>query len=112
MTDIQTMFKDAWSNALAGVNAAEQEAEKVLLRIADVAGLSPDDVRRHARDLGERLANQRREVERAVDDAVRRATHRFRVPSREDLDELKRRVEAVAERVETLARERKEGGAA
>ncbi len=39
MPDIQTLFKEAWSNALAGVNAAEQEAEKVLSRIADAAGL-------------------------------------------------------------------------
>ncbi len=103
MPDIQTLFKEAWSNALAGVNAAEQEAEKVLGRIADVAGFSPDEVRRHAREFGERLANQRREVERAVDDAVRRTANRFRIPSREDLEALQRRVDAVAQRIDDLA---------
>ncbi len=108
MPDIQTLFKEAWSNALAGVNAAEQEAEKVLARIADAAGLSPEDVRRQAREFGERLANQRREVERAVDEAVRRAANRFRIPSREDLEALQRRVDAVAQRVDALAKE-KEG---
>ncbi len=106
MPDIQTLFKEAWSNALAGVNAAEQEAEKVLARIADAAGFSPDDVRRQAREFGERLANQRREVERAVDDAVRRAANRFRIPSREDIEVLQRRVDAVAQRVDALAKER------
>ncbi len=106
MPDIQTLFKEAWSNALAGVNAAEQEAEKVLARIADVAGFSPDEVRRQAREFGERLANQRREVERAVDDAVRRAANRFRIPSREDIEALQRRVDAVAQRVDELAKER------
>ncbi len=106
MPDIQTLFKEAWSNALAGVNAAEQEAEKVLARIADAAGFSPEDVRRQAREFGERLANQRREVERAVDDAVRRAANRFRIPSREDLEALQRRVDAVAQRVDELAKER------
>lgn len=106
MPDIQTLFKEAWSNALAGVNAAEQEAEKVLGRIADVAGFSPDEVRRHAREFGERLANQRREVERAVDDAVRRAANRFRIPSREDLEALQRRVDAVAQRIDELTKEK------
>ena len=106
MPDIQTLFKEAWSNALAGVNAAEQEAEKVLARIADAAGFSPDDVRRQAREFGERLANQRREVERAVDDAVRRAANRFRIPSRDDIEALQRRVDAVAQRVDALAKDK------
>ena len=105
MPDIQTLFKEAWSNALAGVNAAEQEAEKVLSRIADAAGFSPEDVRRQAREFGERLASQRREVERAVDEAVRRASNRFRIPSREDIEALQRRLDSIAERVDALSRE-------
>ncbi|MGC3998768.1 MAG: phasin family protein [Anaeromyxobacter sp.] len=106
MTDIQTMFKEAWSNALAGVNAAEAEAEKVLNRIADAAGFSPEDVRRHAREFGDRLTTQRREVERAIDDAVRKAANRFRIPTREDIETLQKRLDAVAERVDALAKQK------
>jgi poly(hydroxyalkanoate) granule-associated protein len=106
MPDLQTIFKEAWSNALAGVNAAEQEAEKVFARLADAAGFSPDEVRRHAREFGERLQNQRREIEKAIDDAVRRAANRFRIPTKEDIDTLQKRLDAVAERVDALSRER------
>jgi poly(hydroxyalkanoate) granule-associated protein len=106
MPDIQTLFKEAWANALAGVNAAEQEAEKVLARIADAAGLSPEDVRRQARELGERLTHQRREVERAVDEAVRRAANRFRIPSREDIEALEKRLDTIAQRVDAIAKEK------
>ncbi len=106
MPDIQEMFKEAWSTALAGVNAAEQEAEKVLGKLADAAGFSPDDVRRHAREFGERLTSQRREIEKAIDDAVRRATNRFRIPTQTDIEALQKRVDAVAQRVEALAKER------
>jgi BMFP domain-containing protein YqiC len=112
MPDIQTLFKEAWSNALAGMNAAEQEAEKVLTRIAGAAGLSPEDVRRQAREFGERLASQRREVERTVDDAVRRAAGRLHIPSRGDLDALGKRIDEVSARVESLAREHAEKPAA
>jgi polyhydroxyalkanoate synthesis regulator phasin len=106
MPDLQTIFKEAWSNALAGVNAAEQEAEKVIARLADAAGFSPDDVRRHAREFGERLQAQRREVEKAIDDAVRRAANRFRIPTRDDIDTLQKRLDAIAERVDALSREK------
>jgi polyhydroxyalkanoate synthesis regulator phasin len=106
MPDLQTIFKEAWSNALAGVNAAEQEAEKVIVRLADAAGFTPDDVRRHAREFGERLQAQRREVEKAIDDAVRRAANRFRIPTRDDIETLQKRLDAISERVDALTRER------
>jgi polyhydroxyalkanoate synthesis regulator phasin len=88
------------------VNAAEQEAEKVLNRIADAAGFSPEDVRRHAREFGERLTVQRREIEKSIDDAVRRTANRFRVPSREDLEALQKRLDRVAEKVDALSKEK------
>jgi polyhydroxyalkanoate synthesis regulator phasin len=99
------MFKEAWSSALAGVNAAEQEAEKVLGKV----GFSPDDVKRHAREFGERLTVQRREIEKAIDDAVRRTANRFRIPTHSDIEALQKRVDAVAQRVEALSKERTAG---
>ncbi len=108
MADIQQLFKDAWAQALVGLNAAEQEAEKVLNRLAETAGFSTDDVRRHARELGERLTAQRREVERAIEEAVRKAAARFKLPTARDIEELKQRLDQVAERVEALSRERSE----
>ncbi|MGZ6029993.1 MAG: phasin family protein [Myxococcaceae bacterium] len=109
MADIQEMFKEAWSQALVGLNAAEAEAEKVLARLADAAGFSPDEVKKHAREFGERLTNQRREVEKAIDDAVKKAAARFKLPTRDDIDGLKQRLDQVSERVEELAKERKQG---
>jgi polyhydroxyalkanoate synthesis regulator phasin len=109
MADIQEMFKEAWSQALVGLNAAEAEAEKVLARLADAAGFSPEDVKKHAREFGERLTNQRREVEKAIDDAVKKAAARFKLPTRDDIEGLKQRLDQVSERVEELAKERKQG---
>lgn len=113
MPDVREMFREAWSQALAGVNAAEQEAEKVLTRLAGVAGLSAEDVKRHAREFGDRLSSQRREIEKSIDEAARRAAGRFRIPSRDDIEKLERRLDAVTERIEALSREgerQEEGG--
>ena len=106
MPEIQEMFKEAWSQALAGVNAAEQEAEKVFSKLADAAGFSADDVKRHAREFGERLAMQRKELEKAIDDGVRRAANRFRIPTKEDLDALQKRLDVVTERIDQLSKEK------
>jgi polyhydroxyalkanoate synthesis regulator phasin len=110
MADVREMFKEAWSQALAGVNAAEAEAEKVLTKLADAAGFSTDDVKRQAREFGERLTAQRRELEKAIDDGVRTAANRFRIPTKEDIAALQKRLDAVTERLDALSREQKEQG--
>jgi polyhydroxyalkanoate synthesis regulator phasin len=106
MADLQAKFREAWSQALVGINTAEAEAEKVLARLADAAGLTPDDVKHHAREFGERLTQQRREVERAIDDGVRRAAAQFKIPTRDEVESLKRRVDQIADRLEVIAQER------
>jgi polyhydroxyalkanoate synthesis regulator phasin len=106
MPNIQEKFKEAWSVALAGVNAAEQEAEKVLNKMADAAGFSPEDVRRHAREFGDRLQAQRKELERAIDDGVKKAATKLQVPTKGDLDAIEKRLSDLAARVEELAKQR------
>ncbi len=110
MADLQARFREAWSQALVGLNAAEAEAEKVLQRLADAAGFSPEDVRQQARELGERLTQQRREVERAIDDGVRRAAAQFRIPTRDEVEALRKRVDQIADRLEVVAQERARKG--
>lgn len=107
MADLQTMFKDALSQARAGVTAAEQGAEKVLGRLADAAGFTPVDVRRHARELGEKLAAQRLELTRTIDGAVKKATGAFRLPTKDEVAELRQRVDAITARLDAM--DRREG---
>jgi polyhydroxyalkanoate synthesis regulator phasin len=109
MTDIREAFTEAWSQALVGINAAEQEAEKVMTRIADAAGFTPDDVKRHAREFGERLQVQRKEIEKSIDDAVKRAASRFKLPTRDELEGLKQRVDAISAKVDEIAKARQGG---
>jgi polyhydroxyalkanoate synthesis regulator phasin len=106
MADLQAKFREAWSHALVGLNAAEAEAEKVLGRLADAAGLTPEDVKHHAREFGVRLSQQRREVERAIDDGVKRAAAQFKIPTRDEIDALRRRMDEIADRLESVAQER------
>ena len=63
-------------------------------------------MKHHAREFGERLTQQRREVERAIDDGVRRAAAQFKVPTRDEIAALRKRVDEIADRIEALAQER------
>lgn len=109
MANIQEMFKEAWSHALAGVNAAEQEAEKVFNRVADAAGFSPEDVRRHAREFGERLQAQRKELEKAIDEGVKKAAGKLQVPTKGDLDAIEQRLAALSAKVDELTKSKEQG---
>jgi len=106
VTALPTSFKEALSQARAGVRSAEQEAQKVLGRIADAAGIAPDDVRRRARALTERLQAQRREIGKTVDETVRKAAAKARLPSRDEVETLRQRVDALTVRLEALEGER------
>jgi polyhydroxyalkanoate synthesis regulator phasin len=103
MADIQERFKEAWSHALSGINSAEQEAEKIFNRLADAAGFSPEEVRRHAREFGDRLQTQRKDLEKAIDDGVKKAASRLRVPTKGDIESIEKRLDAISARIDAMA---------
>jgi polyhydroxyalkanoate synthesis regulator phasin len=96
------VFERVWSQALVAVSAAEDEASKVVSRVAEVATLSQEEVRRHVRELAERLSTQRRELERRVEDGVQRGVAHLVIPRREQLQDVERRLEKIAERMDAL----------
>jgi len=104
MQDIRETFRGAWAHARGSLNAAEQGAGKMMAKIAGTARISPDDLRQHARDLAGMLHDQRKEFQDAIGHVVRRAASPFKLPSRGELDALRRRVDVIAARVEMLTR--------
>jgi len=95
-------FERLWSQALVAVSNAEDEALKVVQRLAESAGWSPEEMRLRARELTERLASQRKDVEHGLDEAVKRTLTRLKVPKREQVQEVQARLNRLAERVERL----------
>ena len=99
-------FREAWSQALVAVDAAEKEAGQLLQKAGELAGWKPDDARRYAKEFGDRLAQQRRELEKGLDEKVNRLV-RVKVPKREEISALAKRLGRVAERIEALEARRK-----
>ena len=95
-------FERIWGQALVAVSAAEEEAARALQRAASVAGWSQDEVVRQVREFTERLASQRRDLERNVEDGVRRALSVLKLPRREQLQEVETRLARLSERLDAL----------
>jgi len=93
-----------WAQAVTAVSRVEDEAARVVQRAQTVAGWSQDEVRRQMNELAERLAAQRKELEQGLDERVRGALQRLRVPRRDEVQALTARVDRVAERLEKLER--------
>ena len=100
-------FREAWSQALVAVNVAEEEAGRLLHRAGELAGWRPDDARRYAKEFGERLAAQRKDLERTVDERIGKALSRMKIPKREEIEALSRRVSALTERIQDFEARRK-----
>ncbi|MGC4115339.1 MAG: phasin family protein [Myxococcales bacterium] len=100
-------FREAWSQALMAVNAAEEEASRLLHKAGELAGWKPDDSKHYGKEFGERLAAQRKELEKSLDERVHKALARVKVPKREEISALAKRVGRIAERIEALEARRK-----
>ncbi|MBJ6765187.1 hypothetical protein DRW03_29010 [Corallococcus sp. H22C18031201] len=95
-------FERIWSQALLAVNTAEEEASRAVQRVASVAGWSQDEVKRQAREWTERLTGHRKDLEHNVEDRVRTALSRLKLPRREELQAFGSRLERLAARIQDL----------
>jgi polyhydroxyalkanoate synthesis regulator phasin len=101
---VAEFFQQVWSQALVTVTAAEEEVAKVLGRLQGVVGWSPDEVKRQMKQLTERLAAQRKELERRAEESVKASVAKLRVPRRDEVAQLNARLDALVRRVEALSR--------
>ncbi|MFL5344813.1 MAG: phasin family protein [Hyalangium sp.] len=99
-------FERVWSQALLAVSTAEEEVNRTLQRVAAAAGWSQEEVKRQAREFTERLAGHRKGLEHSVEEAVRGAVSRLKVPRREELQEFEARLARLAERIEALGQQK------
>lgn len=99
--------REAWSQALVAVNDASDEVQKIVGKVASWVELGPEEARRLATELAERLRHERDELEGTVETAVRRALGPFRLPTKDEVAALEARLDALSARLDRLAERRK-----
>ena len=97
-----------WARALVTVSSVEEESAQLVQRLQAVAGWSQDEVKRQILEVSERLASQRQTLEKGVEEGVRKAVSRLKVPRREQIQALQARLDKVAARLDRIAQRRPE----
>ena len=95
-------FERVWGQALLAVSTAEEEATRCAQRVAELAGWSQEEVLRQTRMLTERLDGHRKDLEHNVEDGVRKALSHFKVPRREQLQDIEARLVRLSQRIEAM----------
>jgi polyhydroxyalkanoate synthesis regulator phasin len=98
--------REAWSQALVAVGDAGDEVQNILGRVGGFVGMAPDEGRRLAHELAQKLKDDRVQLEQAVETAVGRAVKPFRLPTPVEVEALEQRLARLEAAVERLARAR------
>ncbi|WNG38105.1 phasin family protein [Archangium minus] len=95
-------FERVWSQALLAVSTAEDEAARTVQRVAELAGWSQEEMIRQGRLLTDRLTGHRKDLEHNVEEGVRRALVHFKIPRRDEIQDIEARLSRLAERIDAL----------
>jgi polyhydroxyalkanoate synthesis regulator phasin len=93
-----------WSQALLAVSTAEDEAVRLAQKVSETVGGTQEEIRARAKELADRLTTQGRELEKTVEEAVKRTLSRVKLPRREELLEVQSRLDKLTERIDRLGR--------
>lgn len=117
-------LRQSWDSALAALTQAEADVEKQVRRLlkrnridaSDAAALMKSlnaglergrkaagrELEARAQDVQARLAKERKNLGRAVDEAVQSALATFNIPSRKEVAELSRKVDQLTRKIDAL----------
>lgn len=87
--ELRTVLQESWSKAVVAATSVEEHAQLLVAKFGQKAGqLTPEQAKKLAAEVAERLTAQRQELKGQLDAAVERALDKARVPTRAALREL------------------------
>jgi polyhydroxyalkanoate synthesis regulator phasin len=101
--------REAWSQALVAAGDAGEDVQALLRRMAGWVELQPDEARRLAIELSERLRRERSELESSVEAALSRAVAPLRRGTRDEVQALEARIRRLEARIEARLASRRAG---
>jgi polyhydroxyalkanoate synthesis regulator phasin len=107
---IAEFFRRAMSFGRETVSVLEDEAELLIGRLVEKGELTEEEARRLVLGTVEKLRRDRDHFLSTLDARFRARLQHLRLPSREEIDELKARIEALTTRVDALLAERRGEG--
>lgn len=97
-------FTRAWRDTVGAYATEEGETRNLLGRLVDFGTLSKDEAGRAFLQMRERIDENRRELDRRVDETLEQTISRFPFPTPGELQKLRERVRELEARIDELER--------
>ena len=95
-------FQEAWQSTLGRFATADEGSRNLVHRLVDWGKLTGDEGRSLLSDWREAIEENRRQLEKRVEEAVQRSMARFTLPSQNDIDQLTDQIAGLEQRVREL----------
>lgn len=92
----------AWRETVGTYATDEGVTRNLVQRLVDFGALSRDESVHVLVDFKQRIEQNRKELDRRVDESIKRATDRLTVPTPAELEKLRARVDELEERLESV----------
>lgn len=89
----------AWRASVGTYATDEGETRNLLQRLVEFGSLSQKEAKEALADMRSRIEENRKELDKRVDESLKRATARLTVPSPAEIEQLRARVDELEERV-------------
>ena len=96
----------AWRETVGAYATEEGATRNLVQRLVDFGAVSRDESANMLVDFKKRIDQNRKELDRRVDESIKRATERLTIPTPAELEKLRARVAELEKRVEGAERQR------
>jgi polyhydroxyalkanoate synthesis regulator phasin len=105
--EIRAVIQESWSKALLAAESVEEHAHALVSGLGSIgqkAALAPEQAKKLAAELAERMQTHRKVLTGEVERAVKTAVDHLRLPARADLSAMSEKLAALEARLGELER--------
>lgn len=109
MDELRTAIQESWSKAVLAASSVEEHAQQLVGKLGEKAVLAPEQAKKLAAELAERLEAHRKTLTGEVEKAVRTAVSHVRLPARGELKKMSDKLDALEARLGQIERNARKG---
>ncbi len=94
--------RDAWRDTVGAYATEEGETANLFQRLVHFGAITGEESKRLVEDVKGRIEENRREMDRRVDESIRHTVARVSIPSQNELGRLNSKLTTIEERIKAL----------
>jgi len=100
---LPNLLRDMWREAQTTISGTEKSVTAVMNRLAERGSVSQEEAKRVSGDMLRRMRKNREEMARFFDTRLERITDALPMPTQNEVNELRQRIDSLAKRIDRLS---------